>query len=61
VLAALYKAVRSVAEQPAMIEALQTRGALVPEALSSAQFTAMMGERLAVYGDLVKRLGIRGE
>lgn len=61
VLAALYKAVRSVAGQPAMVEALQSRGALVPEDLSSAQFTAMMGERLAMYGDLVKRLGIRGE
>ena len=59
--AALYKAVRTVAEQPAMLEGLLARGMLAPEALSSAQFTAMMGERLAVYGDLVKRLGIRGE
>lgn len=61
VLAALYNAVRSVAEQPAMVEALQSRGALMPEALSSAQFTAMMSERLVVYGELVKRAGIRGE
>jgi len=61
VLASLYKAVRTVAEQPSMLDALQSRGALAPEALSSAQFTAMMSERLAVYGELVKRAGIKGE
>ncbi|BEP40360.1 tripartite tricarboxylate transporter substrate binding protein [Variovorax sp. 375MFSha3.1] len=58
---ALHKAVRSVADQPSMVEALQSRGSLPPEAQSPAQFTAMMSERLAVYGDLVKRAGIRGE
>ena len=59
--AALYQAVRTVAEQPAMVEALLTRGMLAPEAFSSAEFTAMMSERLVIYGDLVKRLGIRAE
>lgn len=58
---ALHKAVRSVADQPSMVEALQSRGSLPPEAQSPAQFTAMMSERLVVYGDLVKRAGIRGE
>jgi len=58
---ALHKAVRSVADQPSIVEALQSRGSLPPEAQSPAQFTAMMSERLAVYGDLVKRAGIRGE
>ena len=61
VIAALHKAVRSVADQPSMVEALESRGSLPPEAQSPAQFTAMMSERLAVYGDLVKRAGIRGE
>jgi hypothetical protein len=28
---------------------------------SPAQFTAMMAERLVVYGEMVKRAGIRGE
>jgi len=61
IIAALHKAVRSVADQPSMVEALESRGSLPPEAQSPAQFTAMMSERLAVYGDLVKRAGIRGE
>ncbi len=61
VIAALHKAVRAVADQPSMVEALESRGSLPPEAQSPAQFTAMMSERLAVYGDLVKRAGIRGE
>lgn len=61
VVEALHKAVRSVADQPSMVEALQSRGSLPPEAQSPAQFTAMMSERLVVYGDLVKRAGIRGE
>jgi tripartite-type tricarboxylate transporter receptor subunit TctC len=61
IVAALHKAVRTVADQPSMVEALLSRGALPPEAQSPAQFTAMMSERLAVYGDLVKRAGIRGE
>jgi len=61
IVATLHKAVRSVADQPSMAEALQSRGALPPEAQSSEQFTAMMSERLAVYGDLVRRAGIRGE
>jgi len=61
IVATLHKAVRSVADQPSMAEALQSRGALPPEAQSPEQFTAMMSERLAVYGDLVRRAGIRGE
>ena len=61
VIAALHKAVRSVADQPSMVVALVSRGSLPPAAQSPAQFTAMMSERLAVYGDLVKRAGIRGE
>ena len=61
VLATLYKAVRTVAEQPATVDFLLTRGMLPPDPLSSAQFTAMMKDRLVVYGDLVKRLGIRAE
>lgn len=61
IVATLHKAVRSVADQPSMAEALQSRGALPPEVQSPEQFTAMMSERLAVYGDLVRRAGIRGE
>ena len=61
VIAALHKAVRTVAEQPAMVEGLVARGSLAPEAQSPAQFTAMMSERLALYGEMVKRAGIRGE
>lgn len=60
-LTALYKAVRDLAQQPAMIEALQSQGALTPEAQLTAQFTAMMSERLVAYDELVKRLGIRSE
>jgi tripartite-type tricarboxylate transporter receptor subunit TctC len=61
VIAALHKAVRSVADQPAMAEALLSRGSLTPEVQSPAQFTAMMSERLVTYGEMVKRAGIRGE
>lgn len=61
IVATLHKAVRSVADQPSMADALQSRGALPPEVQSPEQFTAMMSERLAVYGDLVRRAGIRGE
>lgn len=61
VIAALHKAVRAVADQPAMAEALLSRGSLPPEVQSPAQFTAMMSERLVVYGEMVKRAGIRGE
>jgi len=61
VIATLHKAVRSVADQPSMVEALESRGSLTPEQQSPAQFTAMMSERLALYGEMVKRAGIRGE
>lgn len=61
VIAALHKAVRTVAAQPAMMAALESRGSLVPEAQTPAQFTAMMSQRLEAYGDMVKRAGIRGE
>jgi len=57
----LYKAVREVAQQPAMIKRLDENGALVPENQTPAEFTAMMSQRLALYGDLVRRAGIRAQ
>ncbi|RYF79820.1 MAG: tripartite tricarboxylate transporter substrate binding protein [Comamonadaceae bacterium] len=57
----LYKAVREVAQQPALIKSLDEGGAMEPEKQTPAEFTAMMSQRLALYGDLVRRAGIRGE
>lgn len=57
----LHKAVREVAQQPAMIKSLDEGGAMVPEQQTPAEFTAMMSERLALYGDMVRRTGIRGQ
>lgn len=57
----LSQAVSTVARQPAVLGALNANAAIAPENQTPAEFTAMMSRRLALYGDLVKRLGIRGE
>ena len=58
---AIAKAVRTVATQPDMVEQFASRGLMAPQAVDTASFTAMLTERLATYGELVKRYGIRSE
>ncbi|WP_447577422.1 Bug family tripartite tricarboxylate transporter substrate binding protein [Achromobacter kerstersii] len=57
----LLAAVRSVARQDGMPQALEKAGALPPEDQTPQQFTSMMSERLALYKDLIDRAGIRPE
>ncbi|MGE8639602.1 MAG: tripartite tricarboxylate transporter substrate-binding protein, partial [Achromobacter sp.] len=57
----LLAAVRTVASQDGMPQALEKAGALPPENQTPQQFTTMMSERLALYKDLIDRAGIRPE
>ena len=57
----LLTAVRTVANQDGMPQALEKAGVLPPENQSPQQFTAMMSDRLALYKDLIARAGIRPE
>nr|WP_315528207.1 tripartite tricarboxylate transporter substrate-binding protein [uncultured Achromobacter sp.] len=57
----LLAAVRTVAGQDGMPQALEKAGALPPENQTPQQFTTMMSERLALYKDLIDRAGIRPE
>ena len=58
---AIYSAVREVAATPAMVAALNDRGVIPPEELPPAAFEKMMSDRLASYGDVVRRAGIKAE
>lgn len=57
----LSRAMREVAQQPALLKSLDEGGAMAPEKQTPAEFTAMMSQRLALYGELVRNAGIRGE
>ena len=57
----LHKAVRQVAASPAMIANLKDRGVIPPEEMTPAAFEKMMAERMAKFGDVVKRAGIKAE
>lgn len=61
VVRAIYAAVRQVAATPAMVAALNERGVIPPEELPPAAFEKMMSDRLASYGDVVRRAGIKAE
>ena len=61
VVRAIYAAVRQVAATPAMVTALNERGVFPPEELPPAAFEKMMSDRLASYGDVVRRAGIKAE
>lgn len=61
VVRAIYNAVREVAATPAMVAALNDRGVIPPEELPPAAFEKMMSDRLASYGDVVRRAGIKAE
>lgn len=57
----LYKAVRQVATSPAMLANLKDRGVIAPEEMAPAAFEKMMAERLAKFGDVVRKAGITAE
>ncbi|MFT4191465.1 MAG: tripartite tricarboxylate transporter substrate binding protein [Comamonas sp.] len=57
----LYKAVRQAAADPKMSAALRERGVFPPEELPPAAFTQMMSERLARYGEVVRKAGIKAD
>lgn len=57
----LYKAVRQVATSPAMVANLKERGVIVPEEMSPAQFEKMMSERMAKFGEVVRKAHITAE
>lgn len=57
----LHKAVRQVATSPAMLASLKDRGVIAPEEMTPAAFEKMMSERLAKFGDVVRKAGITAE
>lgn len=57
----LYKAVRQIATSPAMLANLKDRGVIAPEEMPPAAFEKMMAERLAKFGDVVRKAGITAE
>lgn len=57
----LYQAVRQAASDPAMQNALRSRGVVPPEEMAPAAFEKMMAERLQRYGEVVKRAKITAE
>lgn len=61
VVQALHKAIRQVAVTPAMQASLKERGVIPPEEMSPAAFETMMSERLARFGDMVRKAGITAE
>ncbi len=58
---ALHEAIRAAATEPAMIDNLKNRGVIPPEEMAPAAFEKMMSERLAAYGEVVRRANIRPE
>ena len=61
IVATLHKAIRKAATEPAMIENLKTRGVIPPEEMSPAAFEKMMSDRLASYGEVVRKANIKPE
>ena len=61
ILDTLYKSVRKIATDPAMVENLKKRGVIPPEEMSSEAFEKMMAERLVSYGEVVRRANIKPE
>lgn len=61
VVQAIHKAIRSAATQPAMIDALKSRGVIPPEAMTPQALEQMMSDRLVAYGEVVRRANVRPE
>ncbi|MBK6614376.1 tripartite tricarboxylate transporter substrate binding protein [Ottowia sp.] len=57
----LYKAVRQAATSPALVASLNERGVIPPEEMPPAAFEKMMAERLARFGEVVRKAGITAE
>lgn len=57
----IYKAVRQVATSPAMVANLKERGVIPPEEMQPAAFEKMMADRLATFGEVVRKAGITAE
>lgn len=57
----LHQAIRKAATEPAMVEALKSRGVIPPEEMSTAAFEKMMAERMVSYGEVVRRANIKPE
>lgn len=58
---ALHKAIRTVAQQPAMIESLKARAVIPPEEMSTDGLEKMMSERLVIYREVVRRANVKPE
>jgi len=61
IVAALHKAIRTAATEPAMLENLKARGVIPPEEMSPEQLEKMMAERLTTYADVVRRANVKPE
>jgi tripartite-type tricarboxylate transporter receptor subunit TctC len=57
----IYQAVRQAASDPAMQNALRSRGVVPPEEMAPPAFEKMMADRLQRYGEVVKRAQITAE
>lgn len=57
----LHKSIREVATSAAMQDTLKQRGVIAPEEMTPSAFEKMMTDRLALYGDVVKRANVKPE